>query len=314
MTYSVSANLWYEGTSTSYAGNTTMGTQSVVLMPVASQPSGVTQNFQRIVTVHRMEFGTDSTCATPVHVGGAYIHSSLGSVQMYPGNAVFYYLTPNDSGIPSSVMATMTVTAGSNIYADTFSIGFSNIDVSPSGDAVVDHCFVIPTGAGDGSLGNIVTPIAITGHTLDIVALSGTGADGNTRDGQAVTGATTVSLINLIPENWSFSTSLQIDSGDNLTYMELPCPAGSLPCTAGISVTAGVTSNASEIFSGISEEPLVFTPPTVSGELRILDSYAAANPGLLQRPQLSQLRVAIHGRAVWSGLGNQPHGWIWLSV
>ncbi|MBS2023009.1 MAG: LruC domain-containing protein [Deltaproteobacteria bacterium] len=250
----------------------TFGSQDVTIQPASVEPAGVQVSAAEIATVHRITFGDEPTCATPLRVRTAVIDLPEFGLQMIAHTSQtgaprpVYFLAPNRPEI-GALQTQVSVVIGSDDFTDTFNLSFP-IDVSPAGDTVIDHCIVIPTGDGDGTLGQLEAPVSLSGHVTGIAPfgngqVSGRGPNGNERSG-TVDPARTPNLLlkNLVPGDWDLYSYLLFDDG---------------PTATTLSLHTRHTIVAGEVNDGGSA--WVMDPFTYSGQIRLSDTYVVSHPG-----------------------------------
>lgn len=304
--YQVNASIYYGKPDFSSFGNYFYPTRHTTLRPVDQQPQGAHLDFSEVMTVHRIRFGTDATCAVPVQVSSGYITLATPAIvdQMsFNATSEVHYLMPND--VTGPFVVPLHATLGNDTYSNTFTLSFQ-IDVSPAGDTIVDHCIPMPSqdGAGTGSLGTFATPVSLPGHTIGSMAYSGSHADGaNGRNGFAYTSP--ISLINLLPGDWRV----------NLVRINADRPPTGLQLQVGtigpLSITGGSISDGSMTFDGVPVLPYQFNPHVISGSIRLYDDYLHSHPGAFST--LATLDFSPNGSGhSWENLLNES-GAIYLN-
>ncbi|WP_245767985.1 choice-of-anchor A family protein [Stigmatella erecta] len=235
----------------------------------------------------RIRFGTDSTCATPVHINRADVSTSQGFTSLNassrPGRSMGYYLMPGGANLT----ATITTTLGTSVEWDTITL-MHTVEFHAGPDEIQDVCIPVPTGGGGSSLGEIRTPLQVFGHSV-IPRFSYVWAADGPQSNQRrtyVTGtapendpSTWLRLPNLVTGDYALFSEGLLDFGDQ--QVAFRTSGGAPPQSNRTTVIEGQIIDARQSFPNGEHYPFVSHPAHFQGNILLYDRYVENHPAAL---------------------------------
>lgn len=242
-------------------------------------PAGLALDIFNCVGLVHLKWGADAACDALVGVNGAEV-SDASFTDYLEAASSNYLVVPG--GLDKTVR--LVTRAGADPTTDQVRIGM-DLPISVGCDEIQEVCIdASGYGAGGGALGAFSGPFDIVGETQTGATYVAAywGPDGNLRY-RYPTPSAGWTLPNLPPGDYHFVGATAVRTGRQANYLTTRSLA---PETA----IAGVTSHLEKTVNGEQRLPLVMTPATMSGSVRLADPYVVANPGATS--PLSALRFS----------------------